>query len=150
MVIGGRLTSNSIASHHTPPLPLPPAHNHPAAPTSCIPHTCLLPQPPTISTAHTLHTQKPRYGSPLRGSGPAPPRHPSSGNAWPKAIENYCVLVRNISTKPQTTFYYPLSFPHGRSPHYTIVYTFTRRVLCQILRATKLTPTPYQFGSQVM
>ena len=44
----------------------------------------------------------------------------------------------------------PFTFPHGRSPHYKIVYTFTRRVLCQILRATKLTPTPYQFGSQLL
>ena len=31
------------------------------------------------------------------------------------------------------------TFPHGRSPHYTNVYTFTRRVLCQISSATKLT-----------
>ena len=46
--------------------------------------------------------------------------------------------------------YQPFTFPHERSPHYTIVYTFTRRVLCQILRATKLTPTPYQFGSHAV
>ena len=43
----------------------------------------------------------------------------------------------------------PFTFPHGRSPHYTFVYTFTRRVLCQISAATKLTLTQYQLGSQV-
>ena len=42
----------------------------------------------------------------------------------------------------------PFTFPHGRSPHYTFVYTFTRRVLCQISTATKLTPTLYHIGSQ--
>ena len=41
----------------------------------------------------------------------------------------------------------PFTFPHGRSPHYTFVYTFTRRVLCQISAATKLTLTQYQLGS---
>ena len=42
------------------------------------------------------------------------------------------------------------TFPHGRSPHYTNVYTFTRSVLCQISSATKLTTTVYQLARSVL
>ena len=67
---------------------------------------------------------------------------------WGQRIENYWGLKRMI---PNTTLTskccQPFTFPHGRSPHYTFVYTFTRRVLCQISTATKLTLTQYQLGS---